>query len=211
MKKKLLEILKDWPKNYISSNELRVKLQASYFSIHSLLNRCVKGKHLMRLKQDFYLITEKVRVSKPSLFELASVLYGPSYISFESALSYHGLIPEAVFTTTSATSKRSRNIETEIGSFSYYHIPIKVFHIGVSNTLDYCSNIFIADPFKALADMIYVKKKSWSNIIALSNDLRIDIENLQFSDLELLDKLAKTYPNNRTKKVLNILLKDLNQ
>ncbi|NGX48475.1 MAG: hypothetical protein K940chlam5_00060 [Candidatus Anoxychlamydiales bacterium] len=212
MKQKILfAILKKWPKSYITSNEIKIQLNISYYSTHSLLKRYTRDRYLIRLKKDFYLISDKVKETKPNVFELASVLYGPSYISLESALSYHGLIPEAVITTTSATSKRSKNIETEVGYFSYYHVPIKIFHIGVSGILDNNSNIFIADPIKAIADIIYVKKKSWPNIIALSNDLRIDVENLQFTDLELLQKLANTYPNIRTKKVLNILLKDLDQ
>ena len=33
---------------------------------------------------------------------MAGAIYGPSYISFEYALSYYGLIPETVYTVTSA-------------------------------------------------------------------------------------------------------------
>mgnify|MGYP003523184722 CR=1 FL=1 len=58
-------------------------------------------------------------------FEIATVIYGPSYISFESALSYHGWIPEAVRTTTCASVKRAKEFETPIGVFFFLHIPIE--------------------------------------------------------------------------------------
>ena len=39
---------------------------------------------------------------------LAGSIYGPSYISFEYALSYYGLIPEAVYTVTCATFEKKK-------------------------------------------------------------------------------------------------------
>ena len=39
---------------------------------------------------------------------LAGSIYGPSYISFEYAMSYYGLIPEAVYTVTSATFEKKK-------------------------------------------------------------------------------------------------------
>lgn len=209
MMQKLIEILRKWPKSFITSNDLIINLNTSFNSTHSLLKSCTKKGYLIRLKRDFYLISSKIKDQKPDAFEIALMLYGPSYISFESALSYHGWIPEAVPIIACATSKRSKNFETEIGYFSYYHIPISIFHIGISSIKSNNSNIFIADPWKAIADYIYIKKRNWKNIIALSNDLRIEIENIQFSNQNLLSKLAETYPNNRTKKTLQILLRDL--
>lgn len=41
-------------------------------------------------------------------FVLATSVYSPSYISFESALSYHGLIPERVYRVTCATCGRGK-------------------------------------------------------------------------------------------------------
>lgn len=216
MKKNLLKILDKWPKVYISSGDLRPALNGSSNALHSLLKRAVKEGLLIRLKRDFYLIAGKIREIKPEASEIAPLLYGPSYISLESALSWHHWIPEAVPIINSACSKRTKKIETPIGIFAYYNIPISVFHIGVSSCprgLPQNKNacFLMADPWKALADLIYLKKKNWPNAIALSNDMRIEIDLMQYSDLNLLEKLAEIYPSKRVKKALNILMKDLSR
>jgi predicted transcriptional regulator of viral defense system len=211
MKKKLLYILDNWLKPYISSGDLKPILNGSADALQSVLKRLVKDNTLIRLKRDFYLITSKIQKKKTEAFEIAALLYGPSYISLESALSFHGWIPESVPVIISASSRRSNKFENFLGVFIYYHIPISVFHIGVSAIYnsDDKANIFIADPWKALADYIYIKKRSWPNIFALSNDLRIELDLIQNSDLNLLKTLSENYPNRRVQNVLKIILKDL--
>ena len=41
-------------------------------------------------------------------YRLSAVIYGPSYLSFEFALAWHDLIPEAVYTYTSATCGKGK-------------------------------------------------------------------------------------------------------
>ena len=209
MQKRLQKILSSWPKAYITSTELKPIMKGSSDSLFSLLKRGVKDGSLIRLKRDFYLIQNK----SIETFEIASLLYGPSYISLESALSFHGSIPESVPIVNSACSKRTKKYETYLGIFAYNYIPISIFHVGVApplkDALENNSSFLVAAPWKAIADYIYLKKKTWPNIIALGNDLRIEIDQLQYSDLKLLEKLAKFYPSKRVRKALNILLKDL--
>jgi hypothetical protein len=214
MKKKLLKILEQWPKPYISSGDLRAILDGSNDALHSLLKRMAGEGLLIRLKRDFYLILNKIQKVKPESFEIAALLYGPSYISLESALSFHGWIPEAVPAINSVSPKRTQKFETFLGLFAYYKIPLIVFSLGVSSCSKSLSHqekisFLIADPWKALADLIYLRKKSWRNILALADDLRIEIDLLQHSDLSLLAKLVEIYPNKRVQKTLTILMKDL--
>lgn len=212
MKKKLIELLEIWPKYFITIADLKIALDCSDNSLHSLIKRSTKDKILIRIKRDLYLISKKIQKIKPDVFEIASLIYGPSYISFESSLNFHGWIPESVPTVTCACSKRSKKFESILGTFAYYNIPISVFHIGVSsehNHTEQKATFLIADPWKALADLIYIKKRSWPNLVSLSYDLRIDLDILQSSDLSLLEKLCDFYPNKRVQKALKILKKDL--
>jgi len=211
MRKKLIKIFEGWPKYYITTKDIRIFLDTDDNSLYSLLKRSVKEGLLIRLKREFFLISSKIKDKKPNSFEIAALLYGPSYISFESALSYHGWIPEAVPTITSSCSKKSVEFETYIGIFSYYHVPVSIFHLGIKNVYFEDSKAIIADPWKALADLIYIKKKKWKNIIALSNDMRIEIDIMQYSDIQPLLQLAQNYPNNRTKKILKNLYEDLSK
>jgi predicted transcriptional regulator of viral defense system len=58
-------------------------------------------------------------INENILFVMANRLYEPSYISLESALAYHQVIPETVLGVTSVSSRRTRKIESDWGVFSY--------------------------------------------------------------------------------------------
>ena len=64
---------------------------------------------------------------------LAGSIYGPSYISFEYALSRYGLIPEAVYAVTCATfeKKKKKKYETPFGTFTYRDVPSEAFPLGL--------------------------------------------------------------------------------
>jgi len=208
MNKNFLEILLNWPKHYISGTDLHYILDKSPDSRQAIIKRAISKGYLLPLRRDLYLIKN----SKQSLlnsFEIAMIIYGPSYVSFESALSYHGWIPEAARTTTCASVKRAKEFETPVGIFSYEHVPIQAFSFGVEQHQQDAFTLFIASPVKALADIIYARKRTWESIGDLSEDLRIEIESFQNSDRELLIELIENYPNPRVKNTLKILVKGL--
>ncbi|GAH77038.1 unnamed protein product, partial [marine sediment metagenome] len=60
----------------------------------------------------------------------ANLIYQPSYISLHTALSFYNLIPEAVYTTTSITTKKTNLFNTHIGNFSYNTVKKAVFGFG---------------------------------------------------------------------------------
>lgn len=208
MNSSFLEILLHWPKPYISGIDLHHILDKSPASRQAIVKRAIHKGYLIPIRRDLYLIKNAKKALLNS-FEIASIIYGPSYVSFESALSYHGWIPEAIRTTTCASVKRAKEFETPIGIFSYEHIPIKVFSFGVEQHQQNSLTLFIASPVKALADIVYARKRIWNSIDDLSEDLRIDIESFQNSDKKVLSELIENYPSPRVKKILNILLKGL--
>src|SRR5205809_155490 len=108
----LLETLVQWPKCFITGTDLAVIFDKSYDSRHAIIKRLVQAKILIKLQNDLYLIKESLRKTLLDSFELAQLIWGPSYISFESALGYHGWIPEAVYTITSACSKKGKTVST---------------------------------------------------------------------------------------------------
>ncbi len=69
-----------------------------------------------------------------SMKTLANRIYGPSYISFEYALSYHNLIPERLTTITSASLAKNRRKEfrTPVGTFVYHSFSPEVLFYGVT-------------------------------------------------------------------------------
>ena len=210
MNTNLLEHLINWPKNYITGTDLNIVIPGNTNAKQSIIKRAVKEGFLLRLKRELYLIQKISNKPKVNAFELAQYIFGPSYISFESALSYHGLIPEAVYTISSATIKRKKNFNTPIAVFSYEKVPNSIFGMGVSQVKDQHHSCFMASPWKALADMIYTRKKNWPNLHSLSNDLRIEIDSLLGSDETILYTLAEIYPHKKTRQVLTLLCKEIN-
>ena len=106
-----------------------------------------------RLKQGIYALKERFPVTE----EIANALYKPSYISFAYALSYHGIIPESVYTITSATTKPTRKFTVRDIAFSYAKIKKQAFtgySIAVFDS-DRSHYVSIATPEKALVDYLY--------------------------------------------------------
>ena len=206
--KTLLEILYEWPKAYISGTDFCCLLDSTSDSRYSKIKRAVREGYLIPIKRDLYLI--KTTKQAFDAFEIALIIYGPSYISFESSLNYYGWIPEAVRTITCASVKRTAEFDTPIGVFSYEHIPMSAFSFGVNQvTQKNGQTLFIAKPFKAIADLIYARKRNWLSTNDLCEDLRIDQEKFQKEEKNLMQDLIQNYPSQRVKKTLFNLLNSL--
>lgn len=127
-------------------------------------------------------------------FLLSSYIYGPSYLSFEFALSYHNLIPERVVTYTNATfnKRKSKSYQNHFGLFTYRDVPKTAFPFSVIAYQEDGYAYFIATPEKALCDLLYIKKPVTSLRelkILLFDDLRINkevFEQLKFEDILFL-------------------------
>ena len=85
---------------------------------------------------------------------LVGSIYGPSYISFETALAWHGMIPERVTEILSATIKRAASFENDFGHFRYLAIPKFVYPIGIHRMTDSDLPFLMASPTKAIVDRI---------------------------------------------------------
>lgn len=203
------QLLVNWPKPYISGTDLHHILDKSTDGRYSFIKRAVQKGLLRSIRKDLYLIND-LNHKKPDAFELAPIVYGPSYISFESALSYHGWIPEGVRTITSATLKRSKEFETPLGVFSYESIPIHAYpKVGIEQKPQDGFMLFIASPVRALADFIYSRKRVWVSIEDLEEDLRIDRESFMEADIALIKELMAEYASPRVKNALAVLYQGL--
>ena len=90
---------------------------------------------------------------------LSGVIYGPSYLSFEFALSWHDLIPEAVYAFTSATCGKGRRkqYDTAFGTFVYRDVPIAAFPYGTTLHEENGYSFMLASPEKAICDLLYTR------------------------------------------------------
>ncbi|NMA06744.1 MAG: hypothetical protein GX928_03385 [Ruminococcaceae bacterium] len=129
---------------------------------------------------------------------LASAIYGPSYLSFDYALSYWQLIPEAVYTYTCATydKKKKKQFKTAFGLFTYRDVPKDAYPIGIHIATDQNHSFLIAEPEKALCDKLYTispaaNMKDFEDL--LFGDLRIDRDTFNQLEPEKLMEYAGSY------------------
>ena len=129
---------------------------------------------------------------------LAESIYSPSYLSFDFALSFHGLIPEKVYAFTSATfEKRKKKIHrTSFGNFYYRDVPSDVFYLEVMSLHEDDYYFKIASPEKALCDKLYsvAPVRSLKRIAELlEEDLRIDCSELEKLNIKTIEEIAPLY------------------
>ncbi len=130
-------------------------------------------------------------------FEIANLLYGPSHVSFETALGYYGLIPERVDTVISATSKRKAQFSTPVGRFEYRYLNQARYAIGFTWQHEEGHAFLIATPEKALADVIAgipgMAMRAMGRF--LEEDLRVDIDEVLRLDPVQMESIANAYSN----------------
>ncbi len=127
---------------------------------------------------------------------LSGLIYGPSYVSLETALSHYGLIPERVEEITCVTSKRFKEFRTPLGGFTYRPVNERVFSYGVKLEKARGGAFFLAEPEKALCDRISLVRglSAMRDVPAvLSEDLRIDLAALRRFRLPMVMEIARRY------------------
>lgn len=180
-----------------------------------LVYRAATKHEIIRLKPGLFLLGPEFRKTHPHPFIIAAVLHSPSHVSLESALSYHGLIPEAVYQVSSVTSVRSRRFETPIGVFTFKRVPATHPRAGVKVVkINDRSWAFIATPLRAIADLIYLQKQiSWEKdgLAFLTESMRIEWDDLHKISFESIHEICESLRDKRTKRYLMEMYRELNQ
>lgn len=188
-------ILKKFQTAYVEAQCL-LPLLSVYANPRDFLARLVKKGDLIRLKNGFFLIAEKVENSPVPFEQIGNLLYGPSYISLEWALSFYGFIPEGVYVVTSVTICQSKTFETPVGSFHYTFLNQRRYQVGLDQRENGAGKYLIATPEKALADLVHFKSKHLKKedlLIDLIEGRRIEEENLKNLNQEHLIEIATHY------------------
>lgn len=177
----------------IISNEIAKSKFYEYLNKNTKLAREVKEGKLHRIVNGLY----ETDASTPG-YLLATSIYGPSYISFEYALSYYGFIPERVTTITCATTnkKKKKQFNTDFGIFTYRDIPLDAYPVGILLKEENGYSYQIATKEKALCDKLYTLKplKNYDNLEnMLLNDLRIDYEKFKELDAKVIEAMSELY------------------
>ncbi|MEI7899870.1 MAG: hypothetical protein WCK89_06425 [bacterium] len=178
--------------------------------LNALLKRSVGSGELVRIIRGLYCLDTRFQRTRLNPLELAQRIQGPSYISLEYALSYHGWIPEAVYTVTSTSLERSRTFTTPLGVFSYTRVPQASLYRGVNRiVVEGGGSFLMAEPLKALADYVYAHQCLWDSAAPLRESLRVDGHALADLDASSFEPLLQHYRSGRVQRFLLGLKKDL--
>jgi len=185
-------------------------LKKEYVNINDKIYRLKKEGILIPLKKGLYIHNSPLNKTIISKEIISNVLLGPSYISLDYALSYHGLIPESVHEVTGVTTKRSKIYSTKYGLFTYKHTQKELFPIGLVLEEAKDGNFIIASKEKALCDKIYFTKNvtiSSQKMMFefIEEDLRIDTEELESFDIEIVLEYYSVTRSKKIKLFLNFL------
>ncbi len=139
-------------------------------SVSVQLSRLVKAAILERPVRGWYVNP----FAPPSAEELSMVIRRPSCLSMEYALSRHGILSQNVFTITLTTTKQPYTYRTRDLNFESHQIKPPLFW-GYSEE----GAVNIAEPEKALLDLIYIryvrgKDMKRSSLDSMLDDMYLD-------------------------------------
>jgi predicted transcriptional regulator of viral defense system len=184
-------------KKFFTTKDLKDLLEIeNRRTFEETIKRLEEEKILTKIERGKYLKTK----SNYQKFEIAQFIYNPSYISFETALSYHGLIDQLPFEIACATPKKGVEKKFEDQIYSYLHIQ-KELYIGFTKEDEY----LIALPEKAIFDQIYLSitgSKSENIIKEIEKD-SFDMDKV----LEYVKPLSKKYKKavkNKLYEIINV-------
>ena len=189
-------------------------LMGDYAFPRNKVSALEKRGSIIRLKKGLYVVSDKISRTPLSRELIANHLYGPSYVSFETALAFYGVIPERVFAVRSATLKRARRFENAVGRFEYVAVPREYYSIGIRrHTVGNDYAYMIATPEKALCDVILatpnLRLQSVKAMqVYLEDDLRVDFSALQNVGTEIVRQCSEA---GRKKVELTLLLELLSE
>ncbi|MCA1794894.1 MAG: hypothetical protein LC660_13690 [Desulfobacteraceae bacterium] len=177
------------------------------------MNRALKKEELVRLHRGLYVLNDRFRTVPFHPFHIAQAFAPGSYVSFETALAYHEWIPESVFITKSVIpGRKTKQFQNEKnGLFTFHPLPVHRIHFLelVKRYQEKGQTMLIAEPLRALLDLVCLRKLAWKGLDWLIDGLRIDQDCLLSVNPKMITLLKQVYKNQRTQLFLNEMGKEL--
>ena len=207
----------------VATAEIRLQLGRDVFDYQQLtaclshlskprdrIAKLIAKGDIVRIRKGLYAFGRAYRRDPLSREVLANLIHGPSYISLEYALSYHGLIPERVSTVTSVAVGRSRAFETPVGTFTYQSLSLPRYALGADLVESPAGGFLIACAEKALADKVWTDKRFPGTRRSgfrpyLEEDLRIELTFLAALDRSRFARIQRAYGSSKVADLFRFL------
>jgi hypothetical protein len=148
--------------------------------IYRKLSRWVDQGRIYQLRRGLYALAPPYQKRQPHHFYVANRIVQGSYVSAQSALAYYNMIPEYVPSVVSVSAGRPHTWNTPMGTFMFRHIKPELIVGYEWVELDEGQSALIANPEKALLDLIYLTP---------SSDSRDFMLELRLQNLDKIDKV----------------------
>lgn len=179
-------------------------------SLLNALANAVGSGDIVRIRRGLYALSRDLTPVLPHPYAVANLAYGPSYVSLETALEFHGWIPEAVNSVFCVTSARGRRFATPFGLMRYVTVKQFPLMLGVERHDEHPSGtFFVASPLKALCDLVVTRHLDWTGCEPLCESLRIEEESLATLCRRDFDLLTDIYYSQRARRFLAGLRREL--
>ena len=183
----------------------------TYARPNDKINHLIQSGQLTRLQREMYLVHNG---QPPPLNLIANQLTRPSYVSLEWAAQYYGWMTEHVHQVTSMTIGRRKQIQTDVGLFTYHPVPQRYYGAGIHSVVVEAHAFLIASPEKTLADILVstrnLRIQSVHNLMVYCEDfLRLDLDELCTLDLDLLQQIASSGYKDRLLQTLQAMIQEI--
>ena len=194
--------------NMIVTTMMLLDKYRDYANPMDKIKREAEKGSLIRLTRGVYETDANV-----SPYLLASSICSPSYLSFEFALSYYGLIPERVYAITSASFRlrKTKTVVNPLGRYTFSDITQAAFPFGVTYIKEGDYVVRIATKEKAICDSL----SKWPVVHSVKDlrellfeDKRIDVNEFASCDFSLMEKLASLYHKKNLKLLVKMIRRD---
>lgn len=138
------------------SSALLLAGEASAAPVRLQLSRWVKAGRLVQLRRGVYALAPPWRKVEPHPFLVANALQRGSYVSLQSALAFHGVIPEHVPVVTSVGPGRPETVRKPLGAFQFNHLAKRLWFGYARVEVSPRQFAFVAGPEKALLDLVHL-------------------------------------------------------
>lgn len=195
----------------IITNDIAKSNLIDYSNKNNKISRDIRDGKLFKIITGLY----ETDPNTPG-YLLAGSIYGPSYISFEYALSYYGLIPERVSVITCATcdKKKKKEYNTDFGTFTYRDVPVLAYPEEIVLKEESNYSYQIATPEKALCDKLYTLAPlgNYANLEhMLFSDLRIDEEVFNNLNVDKIERLSELYRSTNIDLLARYMRRNINE
>jgi len=193
----------------LTANQIGRLLNGSNARRYGQVNRALKAGELINPRRGLYVVNPVYRKQSLHPFVLAQQMSPGSYVSAESALAFHGWIPESVHTVTSIThgGKSVTYQHDMVGQFEFRRVTTQTgyFLQSVARCELQQQVALVAEPLRALLDLVYLRKFEWRGLDFLTQGLRIDEQRLALTTRADVEQLTLVYKGKREQAFLAAL------